>query len=104
MSDTNVIYAYTLEQAIADGELIEIFKNRWQELSEGKPIVATRAIYAAYSLAAMQEIWNEFVVWRRDIVPTVPEEEQLFSTSMNDAAVWVLEDGAAFTILFPEDY
>jgi hypothetical protein len=104
MSDTNVIYAYTLEQAIADGELIEIFKNRWQELSEGKPIVATRAIHAAYSLAAMQEIWNEFVVWLRDIMPTLPEEDQLFSTSMNDSAVWVLEDGAAFTILFPEDY
>jgi len=37
-------------------------------------------------------------------MPTLPEAEQLFSTTMNDKKVWVIEDGAAFTILFPEDY
>ena len=35
---------------------------------------------------------------------TLPEEEQLFTTSMNNEKVWVLEDGQAFTLLYPEDY
>jgi hypothetical protein len=104
MNDSTVIYEYTLEQAIEDGVLVEIFKKRWQELSSGKPMVATRAIYSAYSLAALQEIWNEYVHWRDFIMPTSPEEEQLFRTTMNSETVWVLEDGAAFTILFPADY
>ena len=102
MSD--VIYAYTLQQAIEDGVLIEVFKNRWDELTGGKPLVATVAVHSEFSLAALQEIWNEYVVWRKQVMPTLPEEEQLFKTTMNSQTVWVLEDGQAFTILFPEDY
>ena len=102
--DETVIYAYTLAQAIADGVLVEIFKNRWEQLTGGKPLVATIGIYNAFSLAALQEIWNEYVVWRQQVMHTLPEEEQLFSTKMNDRKVWVLEDGEAFTILFPEEY
>jgi len=104
MSNSKVIAAYTLDQAIADGVLVEVFKNRWGELSEGKPVVATQAIQAAYTLVALQEIWNEFVAWRRDVMPTLPEEDQLFRTTMNSETVWVLEDGDACTILFPADY
>jgi len=104
MSNSKVIAAYTLDQAIADGVLVEVFKNRWGALSEGKPVVATQAIQAAYTLAALQEIWNEFVAWRRDVMPRLPEEDRLFSTTMNSETVWVLEDGDACTILFPADY
>ena len=32
-----VIYSYTLEQAIDDGVLVPIFANRWKELTGGKP-------------------------------------------------------------------
>ena len=103
MSDT-VIYAYTLEDAIRDGVLVKLWENRWPKLSGGKPIVATSHILGEFSMAAMLEIWNEFVHWRRFVMPNLPEEEQLFSTSMNDKKVWVLEDGQAYTILFPEDY
>ncbi len=102
--DTNVIVAYTLEEALADGVLVEIFKPRWKQLTGGKPIVATAAIFQEFSLAALMEIWNACVVWRKKVMPTLPEEEQMFSTTMNDKKVWVIEDGAAFTILFPEDY
>ncbi len=42
MAGDTVIYAYTLEQAIADGVLVELFKHRWNELSGGKPIVVTK--------------------------------------------------------------
>ncbi len=67
-------------------------------------MVATIGIYNAFSLAALREIWNEYVVWRQQVMPTLPEEKQLFSTTMNARKIWVLEDGEAFTILFPEEY
>ena len=99
-----VISVYSLERAIEDGVLVEVFKNRWQELSQGKPIVATAHLFNAVSLAALLEIWNEYVDWRTNIMATLPEEDQLFSTTMNGEKVWLLEDGAAFTMLYPEDY
>ena len=104
MSKDNVIVVYTLQQAIDDGVLVEIFKNRWQQLSGGKPIVATSHLFSEVSLAAMLEVWNEFVVWRKNIMPTLPEEEQMFVTSMNNERVWVIEDGQAYTLLYPDDY
>ena len=103
---SNVIYEYTLDQAIADGELVELFRNRWPELTGGKPLLATSHIYSEFSLASLQEIWNEFAKWKREVEPTLKEEDRLFSTTMNGdiEKVWVIEDYQAFTILFPEDY
>jgi hypothetical protein len=99
-----VVSVYSLERAIEDGVLVEVFKNRWQELSQGKPIVATAHLFNAVSLASLREIWNEFADWQKNICPSLPEEDQLFSTTMNGEKVWLLEDGAAFTMLYPEDY
>jgi type I site-specific restriction endonuclease len=36
--DAEVISTYPLQQAIKDGILVEIFKHRWDELSQGKPV------------------------------------------------------------------
>jgi hypothetical protein len=102
--DAEVISTYTLQQAIEDRVLVEIFKNRWKTLSGGKPIVATAHLFNEVSLAGLLEIWNEYVVWRKNTEPTLPEEERLFTTTMNNQKVWVLEDGEAFTLLYPEDY
>ena len=102
--EATVIIEYTLQQAIEDGVLVEIFKNRWPELSGGKPIVATAHLFEEVSLAGLLEIWNKFVAWRKSVMPTLPEAEQLFHTSMNGKKVWVIEDGAAFTLMYPEDY
>jgi hypothetical protein len=99
-----VITGYTLDQAVADGELAEIFKDRWQELSGGKPIIATAHLYNEVSLAGLREIWNEFAHWRQNILPSLPVNERLFHTNMNEKTVWVIEDGAAFTLMYPEDY
>jgi hypothetical protein len=104
MNKINVITVYTLEQAIADGMLVEIFKNRWGELSHGKPIVATSHIAGEVSLAGLMEIWNAFVNWKKHIEPTLPEDERLFHTGMNSKKVWVIEDDAAYTLMYPEDY
>lgn len=102
--EMNVISSYPLQQAVEDGVLVEIFKNLWNELSGGMPIVATAHIFEEVSLAGLMEIWNEFVVWRKEVMPKLPEEERLFSTSVNSRKVWVIEDGAAFTCMYPEDY
>jgi hypothetical protein len=102
--DTAVITAYTLSQAIADGVLVEIFKNRWGQLSGGKPIVATAHLANEVSQAGLLEIWNEYVTWRRNVEPTLPEADRLFHTHMNGKTVWVMEDGQAFTLMYPEDY
>jgi hypothetical protein len=109
--DADVISTYPLEQAIKDGVLVEIFKNRWEELSNGKPIVATASdavatahLFHEVSLAGLLEIWNAYVYWQTHIMPTLPEEDRLFATTMNNKTVWVIADGAAFTLMYPEDY
>jgi hypothetical protein len=102
--DAEVISTYPLQQAINDGVLVEIFKNRWQELSNGKPIVATASLCNEISLAGLMEIWNEFVQWQKQTRPTLPEKQQLFATTMNSKTAWVIEDDAAFTLMYPEDY
>ena len=99
-----VITVYYLKEAIEDGVLVEIFKKRWIELSGGKPIVATAHLFEEVSLAGLMEIWRGYVLWRRELMPALPEEERMFSTEMNGLTVWVIEDGAAFTLLYPEDY
>lgn len=86
-----------MQQAVADGVLVEIFKNRWGQLSGGKPIVATAHLFGAMSLAGLLEIWNEFVHWRKHVMPTLPEADRLFTTTMNGDTVWVIEDDAAYT-------
>jgi hypothetical protein len=103
-TDMDAISAYTLKQAIADGVLVEIFKNRWIQLSGGKPIVATAHLANEVSLSGMLEIWNEYVDWRRHTEPFLPEAERLFHTRVNGETVWVIEDGAAFTLMYPVDY
>ena len=65
VDDAEVISTYTLQQAIEDGVLVEIFKNRWKTLSGGKPIVATAHLFNEVSLAGLLEIWNEYVAWRK---------------------------------------
>ena|ERR671915_2528408 len=102
--DADVISAYPLAQAIEDGVLVEIFKNRWPQLSGSKPIVATAHLFNAVSLAGLMEIWNEFVHWQKTVMPTLPEAERLFHTTMDGETVWVIEDGTAFTLMYPEDY
>ena len=104
MAMSNVIVEYSLEQAIQDGVLAEVFKNRWEQLSGGKPIIATAHLCENVSLAGLMEIWNQFVHWKNSVMMTLPEEERLFVTEMNGNKIWLIEDGQAFTMMYPEDY
>jgi hypothetical protein len=102
--DAEVISTYPLQQAIEDGVLVEVCKHRWHELSHGKPIIATAHLVDEISLAGLMDIWQRFVYWREHVMFTLPEEEQLFQMTMNGKKVWVIEDDAAFTLMYPEDY
>jgi hypothetical protein len=62
------------------------------------------SIQSQVSLAGLMEIWNEFVQWQKLVRPTLPAEQHVFATTMNRKTVWVIEDDAAYTLLYPEDY
>lgn len=104
MEDQPIVYGYGLAQAIDDGVLVECFPQRWAQLSGGKSIVVTARVAAELSQAALMEIWNGYVTWCQNDKSTLPEEEQLYATTINGHKVWVIEDGQALTILYPEDY
>lgn len=91
----NQIYEYTHQQAIEDGILGEVFKNRWNQLSNGKPILATSSILAEFSLAAIIEMWNSYAVNR--------QPGHIFCTKMNGENIWITFDGIVYTIMFPSD-
>jgi hypothetical protein len=50
------------------------------------------------------EIWKEFVEWSVLIMPALPEVDQLFYTGVDGRKIWIIEDDAAYTIMYPEDY
>jgi hypothetical protein len=52
--------------------VIEVFKREWDQLSRGKPIVASMNVYEGVSGEELVEIWNRFVFWRKFIVPKLP--------------------------------
>jgi hypothetical protein len=99
-----VVYSYTLQQAFDDDVLSPLWENRWWQLTRGKPIVVTASVKADISEAGLVDIWNAYVRWRREVEPTLPDDERLFTTTVNSEQVWLIEDGQAFTILYPSDY
>ena len=103
--DADIISSYPLQQAIDDGVLVEIFKDKWEQLSSGKPIVATAHLYnEVNSIEQLAMVWDKFILWCRHVQDTLPEEEQLFTTHVNDKKVWVIEDRQAITMMYPEEY
>jgi hypothetical protein len=103
-ADMDVISVYTVDDGIQDGMLVKVLEHRWPELSGGKPIIMTSHIANEFSMAGVMEMWNEYVMWNRESKPYLPAEDQMFATKMNNQTVWIIEDGAAHTIMFPEDY
>lgn len=102
--DFDVVAVYDLQDAVDDGVIVEIFKDSWVQLSGGKPIVATDHLFSKVTLAAMQEIWNEYVHWKKHIEHTLPVADRLFASEINSKKVWVIEDAQAITLMYPEDY
>ncbi len=104
MDEATIISEYSLEQAIEDGVLVEWSKDDWQLLSSGKPIVVTTHLFDYVSINDLHDLWNKFIDWKVNIKETLPEEDQMFVTKIKGKNVWVIEDGQAITMLYPEDY
>jgi len=104
VDEATLIAEYSLEQAIADGELVEVFKEMWETLSHGKPIVVTRRLFEDTCLHLLFGVVTQFVHWKTNVLPKLPEEERLFTDKVKGKKVWVLEDAQAITVLYPEEY
>lgn len=100
-----VITIYSLRRALERGVLIEVFKSEWNELSRGKPIVASVNVYKFQTPEELVEIWNRFVFWHKFVMPKLPKEKQrFFSTDIEYHTIWIIDDRVCFTILYPADY
>ena len=93
-----IISKYTRPQAVDDGVLVELLY--WN----GLPVIATSHIAEVLKREQLLEIWKKFLYWKQYEEQLLPEEQRLFSLSVNHKNVWVVEDGVAFTLMFSEDY
>jgi type I site-specific restriction endonuclease len=94
-----VILEYTLSEAIADGVLhpVGVYGN--------KPLIATLGTMVDLSADERAELFAEFVLWQREVEPTLAEEDRLFrATASNQKDVWVIDDGVVITLLYPSEY
>ena len=101
-NDIEIISTYTQKEAIADGLLAKLCDIRWCGVT--RPYVGTTNVLAHIGYDGAMEIWKEFVDWRIHVMPNLPEEERLFYTGVDGRKVWIIEDDAGYTIMYPEDY
>jgi hypothetical protein len=104
VDEATIISEYSLEQAIADGVLVEWSKDDWKQLSDGKPIVVTTHLFDDVSINDLHDLWEKFVFWTVNIKPGLKEEDRMFVTKINGKKVWVDETDTAITMMYPEDY
>jgi hypothetical protein len=106
--DYKILSAYSRQQAIEDGVLVEVFDQytmkKLSEFTKGKKIVVTSHLANDVDKHDLRNIWNGFAVWKQEVEETLPEEERLYKTSVKGKTVWVIEDAEAFTLMYPSDY
>jgi hypothetical protein len=100
--DVEIISSYPLSQAIEDGVLVKLCDIRWGIAI--KPFVETSNILSEIRRDKIMKVWEQYVEWRTTVMPTLPEEDQMFVIDVDGKKVWLIEDGATFTIMYPEDY
>ena len=100
--DQDLISCYTRKQAVEDGLLVEILNYN------DKHVMATAQIRQDFGLSGLYRILNEFVNWKYEVEPKLPEHKRLFSTfkklNKKDKKVWVVEDRESYTIMYPDQY
>ncbi len=95
----NVIFAYTLAEAIDDGVLQQL---GW---AAGKPLMGTAAIVEEVTAREREGLFRDFLRWQQETEPGLAEEDRMFvATASTGETVWVIDDGAAITLLYPSDY
>jgi hypothetical protein len=98
----NLVLTYRLEEAIKDGIVAKLCYVLWN--GTYKPYVATANELEEIGQDGAMEIWKEFAQWRYWVMPTLPEEDQLFVTGVDGRTICIIEDVAAYTIMYPEDF
>ena len=87
MATCPVISVSRVDDAIGDGILVEVVRARWQSQTGGGPLVVTADVSR-----------------RQEVEPGLAEDVRHVVTSTDGSNVWVIEEGVAFTILYPEEY
>jgi hypothetical protein len=98
----NLVSTYRLEGAIKDGIVAKLCYVLWN--GTYKPYVATTHVLEDIGRDGALEIWKDFAQWRSRVMPTLPEEDQLFVTGVDGRTIWIIEDDVAYTIMYSEDY
>ena len=96
--DWPIISKYPRDEATKDEMLNEVF------YSEDKPVVSTIGINQDFKLDEILAIFYQFKDWKEKVEPGLPEEDKLFSTNTRNGKVWVIEDGEAYTVMYPHEY
>jgi len=95
----HVIFAYTLAEAIDDGVLQQL---GWVQ---GKPLIGTAAIVEDVPAQEREGLFRDVLRWQVETEPGLAEEDRMFvATASTGETVWVIDDGAAMTLLYPSDY
>lgn len=102
--DFYVVHSYTLSDAINDGVLVPLFLDEGKYPADGKHVVATSNLLDAIGVEATLKVWDEFQVWKRDVMPTLPEEDQLYAPVVGEHELFIIEDSVSYCIMLRTDY
>lgn len=98
-----ILFRYTLEQALEDGVLIPVIVDRIRLIPPQPIIVMTVSVAEAVDLDGLQRIWEAYCAWFAT-AHLLPEDDRLFTIQVDGQAVWVIEDEQSICVLFPEEY
>ncbi|MGI8482655.1 MAG: hypothetical protein ACR2OU_00135 [Thermomicrobiales bacterium] len=99
MENENVIFAYTLAEAIDDGVLVGL---GW---AQDTPLIGTAAIVQDVSAQEREGLFRDVLRWQRETEPGLAERDRMVvATASTGQTVWVIDDGVAMTLLYPSDY
>ncbi len=84
-------------------DLVELWKEQWPSLSDGKPIMATTAIVETYDDEILKALWSLYGTWRIYVLPKLPEGERQFVTDVGPSTVWILESDDSYCVMFDRE-
>lgn len=92
-----------IEQALEDGRLVFFYRNRWNEISEGKPIVVAPRIYDGVKRYPLVRAWSEFMRGQRSTKSSAKARRQMFLAEIEGENIGMLETEYAYMIVHPDD-
>ena len=102
--DFVVIHSYGIPEAVADGILTPLFLDQGKYPEDGKQVIATTHLLDSIGVEATLKVWDDFQVWKRNVMPTLPEEDRLYAPTVDGFELFVIEDAVAYTLMLREDY